>query len=156
MLSEAVRAQQLIKQELPDVRVRFVYVSSLTCGAIGHHDHQLDQAEFEQIFTADRPIIFNFHGYPETIKAILFNYLTTNRASVHGYREQGSTTTPFDMMVRNQTSRWHLLMATAEALVKTKKISADQRDQLLTKYHQKIAEHIDYIKQHGVDLPEIA
>lgn len=156
MLSEAVRVQQLIKQELPDVRVRFVYVSSLTCGAIGHHDHQLDQAEFEQIFTADRPIIFNFHGYPETIKAILFNYLTTNRASVHGYREQGSTTTPFDMMVRNQTSRWHLLMATVEALIKTKKISTDQRDQLLTKYHQKIAEHIDYIKQHGVDLPEIA
>ena len=156
MLSEAVRARELIKQELPDVRVRFVYVSSLTCGAIGHHDHQLDQAEFEQIFTADRPIIFNFHGYPETIKAILFNYLTTNRASVHGYREQGSTTTPFDMMVRNQTSRWHLLMATVEAFAKTGQLSADKRDQIFAKYHQKITEHVDYIKQHGVDLPEIA
>jgi D-xylulose 5-phosphate/D-fructose 6-phosphate phosphoketolase len=156
VLSEAVRAQELIKQELPDVRVRFVYVSSLTCGAIGHHDHQLDQAEFEQIFTADRPIIFNFHGYPETIKAILFNYLTTNRASIHGYREQGSTTTPFDMMVRNQTSRWHLLMATVEAFAKTGQLSADKRDQIFAKYHQKITEHVDYIKQHGVDLPEIA
>jgi D-xylulose 5-phosphate/D-fructose 6-phosphate phosphoketolase len=156
VLSEAVRAQELIKQELPDVRVRFVYVSSLTCGAIGHHDHQLDQSEFEQIFTADRPIIFNFHGYPETIKAILFNYLTTNRASIHGYREQGSTTTPFDMMVRNQTSRWHLLMATVEAFVKTGQLSTDKRDQIFAKYHQKITEHVDYIKQHGVDLPEIA
>ena len=156
VLSEAVRARELIKQELPDVRVRFVYVSSLTCGAIGHHDHQLDQAEFEQIFTADRPIIFNFHGYPETIKAILFNYLTTNRASIHGYREQGSTTTPFDMMVRNQTSRWHLLMATVEAFAKTGQLSADKRDQIFAKYHQKITEHVDYIKQHGVDLPEIA
>ena len=156
VLSEAVRARELIKQELPDVRVRFVYVSSLTCGAIGHHDHQLDQAEFEQIFTADRPIIFNFHGYPETIKAILFNYLTTNRASIHGYREQGSTTTPFDMMVRNQTSRWHLLMATVEAFVKTGQLSTDKRDQIFAKYHQKITEHVDYIKQHGVDLPEIA
>lgn len=155
VLSEAVRARELIKQELPDVRVRFVYVSSLTCGAIGHHDHQLDQAEFEQIFTADRPIIFNFHGYPETIKAILFNYLTTNRASIHGYREQGSTTTPFDMMVRNQTSRWHLLMATVEAFAKTGQLSADKRDQIFAKYHQKITEHVDYIKQHGVDLPEI-
>ena len=156
VLSEAVRARELIKQELPDVRVRFVYVSTLTCGAIGHHDHQLDQAEFEQIFTADRPIIFNFHGYPETIKAILFNYLTTNRASIHGYREQGSTTTPFDMMVRNQTSRWHLLMATVEAFVKTGQLSTDKRDQIFAKYHQKITEHVDYIKQHGVDLPEIA
>lgn len=155
VLSEAVRARELIKQELPDVRVRFVYVSSLTCGAIGHHDYQLDQAEFEQIFTADRPIIFNFHGYPETIKAILFNYLTTNRASIHGYREQGSTTTPFDMMVRNQTSRWHLLMATVEAFAKTGQLSADKRDQIFAKYHQKITEHVDYIKQHGVDLPEI-
>ena len=156
VLSEAVQARELIKQELPDVRVRFVYVSSLTCGAIGHHDHQLDQAEFEQIFTTDRPIIFNFHGYPETIKAILFNYLTTNRASIHGYREQGSTTTPFDMMVRNQTSRWHLLMATVEAFVKTGQLSTDKRDQIFAKYHQKITEHVDYIKQHGVDLPEIA
>lgn len=156
VLSEAVRARELIKQELPDVRVRFVYVSSLTCGAIGHHDYQLDQAEFEQIFTADRPIIFNFHGYPETIKAILFNYLTTNRASIHGYREQGSTTTPFDMMVRNQTSRWHLLMATVEAFAKTGQLSAGKRDQIFAKYHQKITEHVDYIKQHGVDLPEIA
>ena len=156
VLSEAVQARELIKQELPDVRVRFVYVSSLTCGAIGHHDHQLDQAEFEQIFTADRPIIFNFHGYPETIKAILFNYLTTNRASIHGYREQGSTTTPFDMMVRNRTSRWHLLMATVEAFVKTGQLSTDKRDQIFAKYHQKITEHVDYIKQHGVDLPEIA
>lgn len=156
VLSEAVQARELIKQELPDVRVRFVYVSSLTCGAIGHHDYQLDQAEFEQIFTADRPIIFNFHGYPETIKAILFNYLTTNRASIHGYREQGSTTTPFDMMVRNQTSRWHLLMATVEAFAKTGQLSTDKRDQIFAKYHQKITEHIDYIKQHGADLPEIA
>lgn len=156
VLSEAVQARELIKQELPDVRVRFVYVSSLTCGAIGHHDHQLDQAEFEQIFTADRPIIFNFHGYPETIKAILFNYLTTNRASIHGYREQGSTTTPFDMMIRNHTSRWHLLMATVEAFVKTGQLSTDKRDQIFAKYHQKITEHVDYIKQHGVDLPEIA
>ncbi len=156
VLSEAVRARELIKQELPDVRVRFVYVSSLTCGAIGHHDHQLDQTEFEQIFTADRPIIFNFHGYPETIKAILFNYLTTNRASVHGYREQGSTTTPFDMMIRNHTSCWHLLMATVEAFVKTGQLSTDKRDQIFAKYHQKITEHVDYIKQYGVDLPEIA
>lgn len=156
VLNEAVRARELIKQELPEVRVRFVYVSSLTCGAIGHHDHQLDQAEFEQIFTADRPVIFNFHGYPETLKAILFNYLTTNRASVHGYREQGSTTTPFDMMVRNQTSRWHLLMAVAEAFVKTGQLSTERRDQIFAKYHQKITEHVDYIKQRGVDLPEIA
>lgn len=155
VLSEAVQTRELIKRELPDARARFVYVSSLTCGAIGHHEHQLDQAEFEQIFTADRPIIFNFHGYPETIKAILFNYLTTNRASIHGYREQGSTTTPFDMMVRNRTSRWHLLMATVEAFVKTGQLSADKRDQIFAKYHQKITEHVDYIKQHGVDLPEI-
>ena len=85
----------------------------------------------------------------------MFNYLTTNRASIHGYREQGSTTTPFDMMVRNQTSRWHLLMATVEAFAKTGQLSADKRDQIFAKYHQKITEHVDYIKQHGVDLPEI-
>ncbi|MDO4871050.1 MAG: phosphoketolase family protein [Candidatus Saccharibacteria bacterium] len=155
LLTETMAAYQLIKQELPETKIRVVYVSSLTCGAIGSDEQKMTTEQFNEVFTEHQPIIFNFHGYPETIKSILFNYLNSNRASVHGYIEEGSTTTPFDMMVRNQTSRWHLLLDVADKLVKIGKLSDSQYQTLHNKYQLKLVEHVDYIKQYGVDLPEI-
>lgn len=155
VLAETVKAIELIKQELPKLRLRLVYVSALTCGGIGSSGQIMNQQQFEEVFTPDRPIIFNFHGYPETIKAVLFDYLNTNRVSVHGYREEGSTTTPFDMMVRNQTSRWHLLLKAVDLMTNEGKIANDECSKIHNKYRLKLSEHLDYIKQHGVDLPEI-
>lgn len=155
MVKEALYAVKIIKQEAPDLKIRFVYVSALSTGGIGLAKKQLTTTDFEKVFTKDKPIIFNFHGYPETIKAILFNYLETNRADVHGYIEQGSTTTPFDMMVRNQTSRYHLAMAAFEKMSETGKIDSTKLDELIAKYRQKLIDNTEYIKEHGDDLPEI-
>lgn len=155
MAKEALYAIKLLKQDLPEVKLRFVYASALSTGAFGLGKKPVGQASFEQVFTKDRPIVFNFHGYPETIKAILFNYLKTNRASVHGFIEQGSTTTPFDMMVRNRTSRYHLMIDVLEQLVKIGKLPAEKADELIKVYQDKMVANTEYIKQHGEDLPEI-
>lgn len=155
MAKEALLAIKLIKQELPEVKLRFVYVSALSSGVFGLGKKPLGQASFEQVFTKDKPIVFNFHGYPDTLKAILFNYLKVNRASVHGFMEKGSTTTPFDMMVRNQTSRYHLAIDVFSQLALSGKISSNRSDELTKKYQAKMLENTEYIKEQGEDLPEI-
>lgn len=148
---EAIWALKLLKNELPNLRLRFVYISSLTSGAIGDDQNRLTLADFEAKFTADKPIIFNFHGFSDTLKGILYNYTDQKRASVHGYIEKGSTTTPFDMMVLNETSRWHLLL---EALEKLSPYLVPNKEFIQQKYQQKLAEHQTQITKYGVDLDE--
>ena len=155
MAKETLYAIQLLKKDLPEVKLRFVYASALSTGVFGLGKKPVGQASFDQVFTKDKPIIFNFHGYPDTIKAILFNYLKTDRASVHGFIEQGSTTTPFDMMVRNQTSRYHLAIDALAQLAKIGKIKAERADGLTKQYQEKLIANTEYIKVHGDDLPEI-
>ena len=155
MAKEALYAIRLLKKDVPEAKLRFVYASALSTGAFGLGKKPVGQASFDQVFTKDKPIVFNFHGYPETIKAILFNYLKTNRASVHGFIEQGSTTTPFDMMVRNHTSRYHLMIDILSQLVKLNKIKSERADELTKKYQEKMVANTEYIKVHGDDLPEI-
>ncbi len=155
MARETLYAMQLLRQVVAGVRLRFVYVSALTSGAIGTPENQLSNEAFEQLFTPNQPIIFNFHGYPESLKAILFNYLKINRASVHGYIEKGSTTTPFDMMVRNQTSRYHLAIEALAKLADLGKITAKQQAELTAIFEHKLETNTNYIKRHGKDLPEI-
>ena len=116
----------------------------------------MDRGEFDQIFTTDKPVIFNFHGYPETMKAILFSYLhNPERFDIRGYVEQGSTTTPFDMHVRNQTSRYHLVMAAYDSLAASGRVSREEADAIHEKYERMIAENTEYIKANGIDLPEL-
>lgn len=155
MARESLYAMQLLRQVIPKIKMRFVYVSALTSGAIGTTDNQLSIEKFDQIFTPNQPIIFNFHGYPESLKAILFNYLTTDRASVHGYIEQGSTTTPFDMMVRNQASRYHLMFDALAKLAEKGKITAQQQISLTAKIQQKLDANTKHIQKYGKDLSEI-
>lgn len=155
MAKEAIYALQILRKELPTIKFRFVYANALSTGAFGLGKKPVGQASFDQVFTKDKPIVFNFHGYPETIKSILFNYLRTNRASVHGFIEQGSTTTPFDMMVRNQTSRYHLVIDALAQLAKIGKIKAEQVDGLTKQYQERLVANTEYIKVHGEDLPEI-
>jgi xylulose-5-phosphate/fructose-6-phosphate phosphoketolase len=155
-MKEVMAAIDLIKRERPEVRVRAVNISSLTSCGLGRGGLCVTQAGFEDNFTVDKPVVLNFHGYPETMKAILFNYTHhPERFDVRGYIESGSTTTPFDMHVRNRTSRYHLVMAAFERLAGTGRISAEDSQAIVTRYQQKIDENTDYIKVHGIDLPEI-
>ncbi len=153
---EVMAAIDLIKQEMPDVRLRCVNVCTLTSCGLGQGGSCLPRDGFEQIFTADKPVICNFHGYPETMKAILFSYTHhPERFDVRGYVESGSTTTPFDMHVRNRTSRYHLVMAAFERLAQIGRIEYEESRHIILKYQQKIAENTEYIKVHGIDKPEI-
>lgn len=155
-VKEVMAAIDLIKRENNDIRVRCVNVSSLTSNGFGLGGNHATQEAFEANFTTDKPVLFNFHGYPETIKSILFNYMHNHEQfEVRGYIEHGSTTTPFDMHVRNRTSRYHLVMAAYEKLAGGGRISSEEAQRVIDKYQQKIDDNTEYIKENGVDMPEI-
>lgn len=143
---EAIYAIKILKQDLPEISLRFVGIAALTHDAIGTTEHQLGQATFDEYFTPDKPIIANFHGYADTLKNILGNYATTERLSVHGFDEKGSTTTPFEMLSLNQASRYHLCISVAKML--------DHPD-LVQKYQDILAKNSEYANTFGQDLPEI-
>jgi len=153
---EVVAAIDLAKSEWPDLRLRCVNVSSITSRGFGQGKRCIDNNEFDRQFTTDKPVICNFHGYPETLKAVLFNYVNdANRFDIRGYVECGSTTTPFDMHVRNKTSRYHLVMAIFEKLIGSDRITDEDAKNIIMKYAKKIEDNTQYIKETGIDLPEI-
>ena len=153
---EVLAAIDSVKQERPDIRLRCINISSLTSRGLGQSGAYTSQTEFDQLFTTDKPVICNFHGYPESLKAILLTYMNDpKRFSVHGYIESGSTTTPFDMHVRNRTSRYHLAQEVFDKLSRSGRIPYEEGRHIMAKYQQRIDENTEYIKTHGVDIPEI-
>lgn len=153
---EVLAAIDLIKIEWPDIRVRCLNICTLTSCGFGQGGTCVIQEGFDEKFTTDKPVICNFHGYPETLKAILFNYAhDPKRFEIRGYIESGSTTTPFDMHVRNRTSRYHLVIAAFERLATSGRLPYEEAQHIIAKYQHKIDENTAYIKTHGVDMAEI-
>jgi xylulose-5-phosphate/fructose-6-phosphate phosphoketolase len=114
---EVMAAAWLLRREVPGLRVRVVNVTDLLIlEPESHHPHGLTQAAFEGLFTRDKPVIFNFHGYPEAVEQLLFHRLGAfPRFQINGYIEEGTTTTPFDLFVQNRASRYHVLMQAVRA-----------------------------------------
>ena len=157
LTKETLAAINIIKHEIPKMRLRFVNVSSLSVMGMGHTGCQLLPHDIDYYFTADKPVLINFHGYPQTIKQIFFDYgCDAMRFDVRGYVEEGSTTTPFDMQVRNKTDRWHLAIAAFRAAEQQGVITIAERNTLTKKYEDKLASHRAYIVEHGDDPEEIA
>lgn len=153
---EVMAAIDLIKTEMPNVRVRCVNISCITSRGLGQGTDFVNISEFDQYFTTDKPVICGFHGYPETLKSVLFDYVTdASRFDIHGYIESGSTTTPFDMHVRNKTSRYHLIISACEKLVDNGVVPSDEARHIIAKYQRLIKANTEYIKQNGIDMPEI-
>jgi len=157
LTKEALAAVSIVKQDCPNIRVRFVNIMSLTSCGLGRGGTCLTHEGFNMLFTPDKPVIGNFHGYPETLKAIIFDYIGSSpqRFSIHGYIESGSTTTPFDMHVRNRTSRYHLAIEVFEKMSTTGRIPYEEAQHITKKYEQKITDNTAFIKKNGVDMPEI-
>src|SRR3990167_3157675 len=157
LTKEALATIQIVKSELPAIKLRFVNIMSLTSCGLGQGGTCLTHEGFNFYFTPDKPVICNFHGYPETLKAIIFDYISSSpqRFSIHGYVESGSTTTPFDMHVRNKTSRWDLAISVFEKMSAHGKVPYEEVQHVIRKYQQKLADNTAYIKIHGVDMPEI-
>jgi xylulose-5-phosphate/fructose-6-phosphate phosphoketolase len=155
LTKEALAAVKLLKEEAPEVKVRFINILELSPNTVGHSKH-ISQENFEKYFTKDKPVIFNFHGYPETLKQIVFDYQNTfNRISVHGYMESGSTTTPLDLHIRNKTDRYNLTIEAVEKLLANEIIEKEKAKKIIEKYQQKIKDHKEYILKVGDDPEEI-
>jgi xylulose-5-phosphate/fructose-6-phosphate phosphoketolase len=107
---EVVKAAELLRELVPELRVRVVNVTDLmVLETEGTHPHSLNNEDFDSLFTADRAVHFNYHGYATELKGLLFARPKTDRMTIEGYREEGSTTTPFDMMLLNYVSRYHVM-----------------------------------------------
>ncbi len=158
MVEEVVAAVDILRHEIPEFKTRFVCVSEMTAKGFGPAKRHLGPSnlgEFEKYFTKDKPIIFNFHGYAITVKKLLFGHPHDERFSIHGYNEEGSTTTPFDMQFRNGTSRFHLVIEALERAGVNNKKYARKAKALVKKYQKKLDLHVKYVKENGVDLPEV-
>jgi len=156
MTNEALAAIDLVKSDRGDISIRFVNIMSLSACGLGSSSSCLSRMDFDHLFTSDKPVIINFHGYPETLKSIIFDYTdNVRRFDIRGYIENGSTTTPFDMHVRNKTSRYDLAILIFQKLVDTGRLQQHEADGFINKYHDKLNENTGYSRQNGVDLPEI-
>ncbi len=155
LVKEALAAICLIKKEAPEIKVRFVNVLELSPNTVGN-DKSISVEDFEKYFTADKPVIFNFHGYPDTLEQTIFTYQNAlGRLSIHGYIESGSTTTPLDLHIRNKTDRYNLFIEALEKVSKAGVINQEKADELILTYKNKIKDHKDYIMQYGDDPEEI-
>ncbi|MDX2052590.1 MAG: phosphoketolase family protein [Polyangiaceae bacterium] len=149
---EALAATSILRELAPELRIRFVNVIDLMrLQPQEEHPHGLSSAAFDAIFTKDRPIVFAFHGYPTLIHRL--SYRRTNHANLHvrGYKEEGTTTTPFDMTVLNDLDRFHLVMDVA------KRVSClgEKRETIIQAMEARLSAHHDYIREHGEDMPEV-
>ena len=140
---ETIEAIQILRTDLPEIKIRFVNISALSYRSIGTVDHRLTKEAFEQVFTTDKPIIANFHGYPETLENILENYTHRGRLRVHGFNEEGSTTTPFEMLRRNGASRFDLAIDVAKIT---------NRNDLVIKYQNELKKNHEHALRTSEDL----
>ena len=154
---EAMAAADILRQEAPEWRVRVVNVIDLlVLGIPQKYPHGLEEGRFTRLFPLDCPVIFNFHGYTAAIKQLLWERPQNERFDLNGYREEGTTTTPFDMHVHNRTSRYHLVIQSAQKIATRNPAAAALAEELIVKYERKIADHGLFIRREGVDPPEIA
>lgn len=148
---ETMGAISILTSELPDLRVRCINVVDLMkLDSMSHHPHALNDEEYDALFTLNKPIIFNFHGYPKLIHEL--TYMRHNRnISVHGYLEEGTITTPFDMRVQNEIDRYHLVIDAISHLP----IQRSREMYLIEEMKNKLVKHSNYIREYGEDMPEI-
>jgi xylulose-5-phosphate/fructose-6-phosphate phosphoketolase len=158
---EAIAAIDLLRKHMPEINVRFVNISELTSLGLGDEKRPcvMCTGDFYKYFGRKIPIVFTFHGYPSTIQQIIGGHPDADRFSIHGYREEGSTTTPFNMQVLNETSRFHLAMDVIDQVAKgdsakAKKV-AKKRNTVVGIFQEKLSEHKAYIRKHGKDMLEI-
>ncbi len=149
---ETLAAVDILRQNLPDIKIRVVNVVDLmTLEPQSEHPHGISDAAFDAIFTTDKPIVFAFHAYPYLIHRLTYRRKNHDNLHVRGYKEEGTTTTPFDMTVMNDIDRFHLAGDVIDRVPRFRDTSAHVKQML----RDKLIDHKLYISQYGDDMPEI-
>ena len=149
---ETLAAVDWLRTHLPDLKIRVVNVVDLmTLQPASEHPHGLPDKDYDALFTKDKPIILNYHGYPWLIHRLTYRRANQN-LHVRGYKEEGTTTTPFDMCVLNKIDRFHLAMDVIDRVPRLANVAAHLRQQL----RNKLLDHSNYIRRYGEDMPEIS
>ncbi|MCX6733570.1 MAG: phosphoketolase family protein [Candidatus Peregrinibacteria bacterium] len=156
-VQESMAAIWWLRKLCPELKIRFVNVSEISALGIGDERHPLalEDKHFHHYFTTDKHVIFNFHGYPSVIQKLMFGHGALARFCIRGYIEEGTTTTPFDMVVRNKTSRFHLAIQAVKHASEANPSVAKKANKLIKFFEQQLKEHSRYILIHGTDMPEI-
>ena len=149
---ETLAAAELLAQHLPDMKIRVVNVVDLMkLAAPEEHPHGLPHGAFEELFTHDTDVVFAFHGYAQSLHQLLHGRSHANRFHVRGFVEQGTTTTPFDMVVLNEVSRYHIA---AEAVRRSRRVPMGG-EAVLHHCDEQLNRHHDYVREHFEDMPEV-
>lgn len=149
---ETLAAVDLLRKALPGLKIRVVNVVDLmTLQPKGQHPHGLSDRDFDSLFTRDKPVIFAYHGYPYLIHRLTYNRANHAGMHVRGFAEEGTTTTPFDMVVLNQLDRFHLAIEAIDRLPGLGIAAAHVKQQ----FRDRLIEHSRYVREHGEDMPEI-
>ena len=148
---ETLAAVTILREALPEVKIRVINVVDLMkLEPATEHPHGLTDADYDALFTKDKPIIFAFHGYHTLIHELTYTRANRN-IHVYGYKEEGTITTPFDMRVQNEIDRFHLVKSAVQNLPQL----GNRGAYLIQKMNDKLVEHKQYIHEYGIDMPEI-
>jgi xylulose-5-phosphate/fructose-6-phosphate phosphoketolase len=152
MTLEVLAAVDILRREMPELRLRMVNITDLLIlEKESEHPHGLDAGLFEALFTPDAPVIVNFHGYPSAVKQLLFGRGVAPRFTVNGYREEGTTTTPFDMLVRNGTSRFDVVKQAIRAAAPRNPQVASRASERVLYYDYLLRDFAAEIRETGDD-----
>ena len=148
---EALAATAILRERAPDLKLRFVNVVDLfKLHPITDHPHGSSEREFDGLFTTDKPIIFNFHGYPALIHRLAYRFKGQQNLHVHGYREKGNINTPLELAMLNATSRFHLVIDVIDRVPKLHGKAAHLKDEM----QSAIIDNMRYAHAEGRDRPE--
>ena len=150
---EALAATAMLREEFPDLRIRFVNVVDLfKLQSEGEHPHGLSDRDFDSLFTVDRPVIFNFHGYPWLIHRLAYRRTNHKNLHVRGYKEKGNINTPLELAINNQIDRFSLAIDVIDRVPRLRVAGAHAKE----RFRNLQIEARNYAHEHGVDLPEHA